>query len=94
MYDYSYDLYYVNIPRHEGFQLKQLLKLLPYSEIIKTKRNIKIWTRLSQGIVDWMQNDLTWEVEPMILDQFPRDLDQNWFSKEELQWITPNILLN
>lgn len=93
VYDYSYDLYYVNIPRHEGFQLKQLLQLLPYGEIIETKRNIKIWTRLSQGIIDWMQNDLTWEVEPMIRDQFPRDLDQNWFNKEELQWITPKILL-
>jgi len=94
VYDYSLDLYHIKIPRNDSLQLKPFLALIPYSEFIETEQNVQIWARLSDTIRQWIEKDLMWQVQPMIRDQYTRNLDMKWFNKKELQWITPKILLS
>jgi len=91
--EFSIDSYYIDLPKLPSYKFNLLLKLLPYSEIIETEKNVKIWTRLPKNLVEWMKEKLNWEVHNVIPIFSRADLNYDWFNEEKLQWNTPEILL-
>jgi len=92
VHDFSIDLYVINIPKFPRSKLNYLLNLISYSDIYETEKNVSLWTRLPQTLEHWMKKDLNWEIDSVIRDHNPRDLNYDWFDEEELQWKTPEIL--
>lgn len=91
--EFSMDLYNITIPKLSSSKLNSLLQLLPYSEIIETQKDIKIWTRIPKILEEWMNIKLEWEVISIIQTHFAGNLNYNWYNKKKLQWNTPKILL-
>ncbi len=93
VYEYSLDLYWINLPTIPDFLLKRFLCLVPYSDIYYTENSISLLTRLTPKIVHWITTDLNWRVIPVTLVHYPQNLDFNWFDVEKLKWKTPLLLL-
>ena len=93
MYEYSLDLYWINLPIIPDFMLKRFLNLVPYSDIYYTENSISLLTRLTPKVVHWIKTDLNWRVIPVTLVHYPQNLDFNWFDVEKLKWKTPLLLL-
>ncbi|MHA2238353.1 MAG: hypothetical protein ACXAB2_08315 [Candidatus Hodarchaeales archaeon] len=66
IYEYSLDSYWLILPELSENQLKNLLSMIPYCEIYNIDDSILIWTRLMDYQVDWIQNELKWEIFPIL----------------------------
>jgi len=83
----------INIPKLPSSKFNLLLKLLPFSEIYETEKNVKIWTQVPKNLKEEMREKLNWEVHNTMQIFSRNDLNYEWFNEEKLQWNTPEILL-
>ena len=93
VYEYSLDLYWINLPTIPDLLLKRFLCLVPYSDIYYTENLISLLTRLTPKVAHWIKTDLNWRVIPVTLVHYPQNLDFNWFDVEKLKGKTPLLLL-
>ena len=66
IYEFSIDEYWLQLPELSENQLKKLLSVIPYCEIYNIEKSILIWTRLMGYQVDWIRNELKWDVLPIL----------------------------
>ncbi len=92
VYEDSIDFYSINLPKIRDYQLERFLNIPLYSEIHETDKNIKIWVRLPPKLIQWIEDELNWEIFPLLLHHFPFDPDIHWFDSERLRWKTPEFL--
>ncbi|MFX1514757.1 MAG: hypothetical protein ACFFC6_00465 [Promethearchaeota archaeon] len=92
VYEFSLDLYGINLPKIPFIQLQQFLILIPFSQIYFTEKLIHIRARVTPKLVRWIERDLEWTIFPIIRKQYRLDLEFNWFDSELLQWRTPGII--
>jgi hypothetical protein len=88
----NYCTFFPNIPFN---RLKELIKIVPFSEIFFTDELNCMLGRLTPRLVNWIRSDLGWDVH-MIgrVHKKPIELNPDWFNKRLLSWVVPEVLIS
>ncbi|MFW9906900.1 MAG: hypothetical protein ACFFFH_21525, partial [Candidatus Thorarchaeota archaeon] len=88
VYDFSLNIYCMILPKIPLTQLKQFLNMIPFSEIYYGENNIYIWARLTSKLVQWIANNLKWDINAIMRKHYPLNFDLKWFDASKLKWKT------
>jgi hypothetical protein len=91
VYEYSFDLYWVLIPKTSEKQLFSFLKTIPYAEIYSTENFIGVRGFLSPKLVKLINQITTWSIYPITFAHFPQSVNIDWYEEKKLQWKIPKI---
>jgi len=92
VYEFSLNNFCVYLPKIPFSNLKELIKILPFSEVYFTEDIICLFSRLTVQIANWIQSKLGWETSMITIVQKPIELNLEWFNKELLNWEVPEVL--
>jgi hypothetical protein len=92
VYDYSFDLYMIILPRMPLNQLKPLLRLMPYAEIYELEDMLCLRGYLSPELIQNVSQAVNWPIHPIRFIHSPKAPNFTWFEKQHQLWRPPKIL--
>ncbi|MFW9780270.1 MAG: hypothetical protein ACFFE8_15620 [Candidatus Heimdallarchaeota archaeon] len=93
VYEFSLNNFCVYIPKISFSNLKKIVEIIPYSEVIFTKEFNFLFGRLTPRLVNWIRSDLGWDVHMVSrTHKKPMEFNSDWFDKRSLTWVVPEVL--
>lgn len=95
VHEFSLSNFCICLPKNYFYNLKELIKMIPYCEVFFTEEFICLFARLTTVLVNWIRTSLGWDVHMVRrVHKKPKEINPEWFNKRLLSWVVPEALIS